>query len=33
MKNTFSKPKQAEIRYPPVLDKYSRTIGAPVSSL
>ena len=29
----FSKPTLSKIRFPPVLDKFSRTIGAPVSSM
>lgn len=29
----FVKPNQGKIRFPPVLDKFSRTIGCPVSEM
>ena len=32
MKQTFKKPGQAASRYPPVIDPFSRTLAAPISS-
>lgn len=33
IKAHFVKPNQMRIRFPPVLDKFSRTIGAPISGM
>lgn len=32
MKQTFKKPGKAQSRYPPVIDAFSRTLAAPISS-
>jgi len=32
MKSTFKKPGKAASRYPPVIDAFSRTLAAPISS-